>query len=552
MNIVDSFAKSLNEAETLILDHVRAYIEWQSSDHPGFSPSPDDDASLRTYFLKLQSSGTAKKRLRRHLSSLQRFYEWSESTGRISSSPFQHFKSEIEQLLAEDVKQREDTFSGTPQEREIARLTALNKLAEQVNRSPDMQTTLLIAMETLLSLLNLRTAWAFLLPAAASPLTNEDTSIGSDFSLAASIGLPPGLEQDDRYFLRSPSKCQCQALLEAGKLHHAVNIIECTRLKESTAKNGDNRGLRFHASIPILGSSAPLGILNVATQDWQLLSPTDLQLLSAIGSQVAIALERARYYDLTHAHRLRFEQELKMAREVQVSLLPEKLPDLTGYSLAVDWRFAREMAGDFYDIIPLNDDRWGILVADVSDKGAPAAMYMATTCSLIRSSAGVTLSPSAVLNEVNRRLLDHSSSNMFVTVFYALLDTRTHMLTYANAGHNPPLLKRRNGKIEQLTPTGPALGVMKDAPRSEVRLTLSSEDSLVMYTDGLTDALNPAGEEYGLKRLLKSVASAPSSAARLQMEHLTKELAAFTQGTAFMDDITIFIVTNECQSASTD
>jgi sigma-B regulation protein RsbU (phosphoserine phosphatase) len=361
----------------------------------------------------------------------------------------------------------------------------------------------------------------------------------------AACGLPPGLEINDRRYLKDVKLCHCQAVMLDGNLKRAVNIVECTRLQEAAREDGDNRGLMFHASVPINASGRALGIMNVATQDWQFLTAADLQLLSAVGAQVAIALERARLYDVTHAQRLRLERELKLAREIQDSLLPEALPHIPGYSLAADWRSALEMAGDFYDIFPLPDGRWGIVVADVSDKGAAAAMYMAMTRSLIRASASNHSNPAGTLHEVNQRLLAHSTSDMFVTVFYAVLDAETQTLTYANAGQNPPLLRRASGGLETLTRTGAALGILEALTFSDASLILAPGDSLVIYTDGVTDALNPQGDEYGTTRLVDALRNAaPSDASRL-LDHLTSGLAAFTRDVPPFDDITFFILINE-------
>jgi sigma-B regulation protein RsbU (phosphoserine phosphatase) len=150
---------------------------------------------------------------------------------------------------------------------------------------------------------------------------------------------------------------------------------------------GDTQGLLFHATVPLIVQDRPVGLINIATEQWEFLSSADLQFLSAAGSQVAIALERARLYDFAETRRIRLEQELEMARAVQKSLLPRQLPTIPGFTLVADWRPARLVAGDFYDVFSLPDGRWGLVIADVSGKGAPAALYMAMTLSLIRSEA---------------------------------------------------------------------------------------------------------------------------------------------------------------------
>lgn len=325
-------------------------------------------------------------------------------------------------------------------------------------------------------------------------------------------------------------------------MRRAVNIVECTRLEESTEADGDNRGLLFHASIPIIVEGQPLGIINVATEEWQFLTSADLQLLSTIGAQVAVALERSRLYELTNRHRQRMENELQLAHIVQTSLLPNKLPEIEGYSIAAEWRSAREMAGDFYDIIKLADNRWGIVVADVSDKGAPAAMYMAMTRSLIRSLAELNTEPAETLLQVDRHLNAYSDSGMFVTVFYGILDADSGTLTYASAGHDPPLLRFAGGRIEEIPPTGPLLGVIDEIDIDQVSMPFSVGDAILIYTDGVIDALNPDDQHYGVERLKKAAAVSPLTHADVLLQHIKKDLEVFIDGAPSYDDITCLIL----------
>ncbi len=543
--MLERFAETLGPAQSQTLRHVRDYTAWQAGRDSDFVPSAEDDVDLRTYLLHLKTSGVNRAGQHDRIASLQSFYAWAQADGLIPESPFEYFSVERPVLTRAQIRRRQATRFGTAEDREIARLRALNQLAEQLNRSPDMQTTLAAALETLVRLMGLQTAWAFLLPAAGRQPRAAATRPLHDFALAAIYDLPPGLERDNCYHLCKPADCHCQYLLRCGQLKRAVNIVECTRLRDSAKADGDNQGLLFHASVPMVASGQPLGIINVATQEWQFLTSADLQLLSAVGAQVAIALERARLYDVTHAQRLRLERELQTARDVQASLLPRHLPQISGFSLAADWRGALEMAGDFYDVFALPDGRWAMVIADVSDKGAPAALYMAMARSLIRASASSTASPAAALTAVNQTIKAHSSSDMFVTVFYAVLDAAARTLTYANAGHNPPLLRRATGSIEWLTRTGPLLGVFEQVVLSDATLTLAPGDTLVAYTDGVTDARNPHGEEYGLTRFSAAVAHAPASDATLQLAHVASDLAAFTHDAPLFDDITLLILVSE-------
>jgi sigma-B regulation protein RsbU (phosphoserine phosphatase) len=315
-------------------------------------------------------------------------------------------------------------------------------------------------------------------------------------------------------------------------------------LRYAARHGGDTQGLLFHATVPLISQSQPVGLINIATEEWEFLTSADLQFLSAAGSQVAVALERARLYDLAETRRIRLEQELKMARAVQKSLLPTQPPNIPGFSLVADWRSAREVAGDFYDFILLPDGRWGFVLADVSGKGAPAALYMAMTRSVIRSEASHYGNPSSVLTEVNTRLLAESRCEMFVTVFYAVLDPSQRSLKYANAGHEPPFLRRASGRVERLTSGGPILGQFEQLRLGEETLNLESGDTVVAYTDGLTDIVNNQGEDYGHKRLADRMNSAPACA-RDVLAHILKDVEAFAGPAPQPDDLTLVILTSD-------
>lgn len=534
MDVLERFAATLGPEESQVRDDLKAFLEWYAAGRE-FVPAGGDDVALRTYLMQLQTDGAAPKDRRARMASIRRFYDWAEREGLLDYHPFASFSIERPSLKREQIRRREEVFKGSAEDREIARLRLMNRLAEQLNGSPDAHTALTAALESLVTLMGLQTGWAFQLPAAAE----------GGFGLAAACGLPPGLEKNDRHHLSKPEECHCQSVMLAGRLRRAVNIVECTRLQDAARDDGDNQGLLFHASVPIMAAGRPLGIINVATQEWQFLTAADLQLLSAVGAQVGIALERARLYDLTRAQQLRLERELGLARAVQESLLPQHLPPIHGYSLAADWHSALEMAGDFYDIFPLPDGRWGLLIADVSDKGAAAAMYMAMTRSLIRASAVNYAGPAGTLKEVNRDLIAHSSADMFVTVFYAVLEPGSHRLTYANAGQNPPLLRRPGGELEQLGRTGMALGLFEGIEISEASLTLAAGSTLVLYTDGLTDALNTLGQEYSFERLMGVVKRASGLDAGSELADLLDDLKAFTGDVPPFDDVTLFVLARE-------
>ncbi|HEY4688215.1 MAG TPA: SpoIIE family protein phosphatase [Anaerolineae bacterium] len=547
-DLLDRFARTLEPADFESLADARDYAAWQATYPATFTPSASDDVDLRTYLLELRIGGLGADgvTLPRKIASLERFYAWLLAEALIDFTPFARFNFDRLILSHDQIRRREDAPASYPREREIVRLRALNRLAEELNRSAEVRTALDVALETVVEVMGLRTAWVSLLSEAGFTRRVSSASPPRDFVLSAVCGLPPALEHNDRYYLRRQPDCHCQSLLRAGRLTRAVNVVECTRLQSAADAADDTQGLLFHATVPIISRGRPLGILNVATDEWQFLTASDLQLLSAVGAQVAIALERARLYDLAQAQRVRLERELEMARAMQANLLPGQLPDIPGFGLAASWHSAREIAGDFYNIFPLADGRWGIVIADVADKGAAAAFYMVIAYSLIRAKAEQASSPAEALMQVNRELIAQTSAETFVTVFYAILDPATRTLTYANAGHNPPIVRRAcaSGHTEELPLGGLLLGMIDQVSLADATISLAPGDALVLYTDGLTEACNPQGEDYGLARLAEAITAAPAEAPAL-LAHLVADLATFTASEPQSDDITLFVVTSE-------
>ena len=245
-------------------------------------------------------------------------------------------------------------------------------------------------------------------------------------------------------------------------------------------------------------------------------------------------------------------QELALAGEVQTSFLPHDFPDITGWQLTATLKPAREMSGDFYDLIPLPDGRLGILIADVCDKGAGAALYMALSCPLIRTyAAEYPAQPESVLNAVNRRILNDNYTYHFVTVFYSILDPNTGTLEYCNAGHLPPYLisAHGSGSVQSLTRTGIPLGLFADGNFERGLVQLEPNDILVLYTDGITEALNAQGSFYGEDRLLESVRAKLGCPAREIQDTILADVQNFAGDTPQSDDIALIVLHRELPTA---
>jgi serine phosphatase RsbU (regulator of sigma subunit)/predicted ester cyclase len=246
--------------------------------------------------------------------------------------------------------------------------------------------------------------------------------------------------------------------------------------------------------------------------------------------------------------RERVEQELKVARRIQQASLPKEVPEPEGWEVAPHYRPAREVGGDFYDFLELEDGRFGLVVGDATGKGVPAALVMATTCGMLRAVAQSSNSPGEVLERVNEALTARIPSNMFVTCFYTILDPESGSLRYANAGHDLPYLRRRGGDAEELRARGMPLGLMSGMSYEEGESSLGEGDGVLFYSDGLVEARNPHREMFGFPRLRMLVAEHDKE--RSLGSFLLEELYSFTgEGWEQEDDITL--LTLRCSATTT-
>ena len=246
----------------------------------------------------------------------------------------------------------------------------------------------------------------------------------------------------------------------------------------------------------------------------------------------------------------KFERELALAGSLQASFFPEEPPEIPGWELSVALKPARETSGDFYDVYTLPNGKLGILVADVVDKGAAAALYMALSWTLIRTyAAEYPEEPDRVLSGVNQRIISDTDSNRFVTVFYGVLDPSSGKLKYCNAGHNPPcLIRARDGKdVERLTKTGVLLGMFDDEKWDMEVVQLDHGDVLVMYTDGVTEAQNAKGDFFGRERLVKVAKKNSAGTAKVVRESILGEISKFVGDAPQMDDMALVIVARKAK-----
>src|ERR671922_476872 len=294
-------------------------------------------------------------------------------------------------------------------------------------------------------------------------------------------------------------------------------------------------------AVPLVSQGELIGVLNLgprlSEQDY---SSDDRKLLDKLAAQAAPALRVAqlvREQKAEAATRQRFEQELEVARLIQQNFLPRELPDLPGWQVAAFYRPAREVGGDFYDVIPLPDGRVAFVVGDVTDKGVPAALVMSATRSVLRASAQRLIEPGEVLERVNEHLCPDMPEKMFVTCLYGVLDPETGHLRFANAGHDLPYVKTADGVVE-LRARGMPLGLMPGMAYEEKEAVLEPGESVLLHSDGVVEAHDPERDMFGFPRLKETVAAAPGG--QHLIDRVLADLEAFTGPDAEQeDDITM-------------
>ena len=267
-----------------------------------------------------------------------------------------------------------------------------------------------------------------------------------------------------------------------------------------------------------------------------------LEIISGIAQEVSLAIQNDRL-QRDMVLRERTEREVQLAREIQRTFLPDHLPEVPGWDLDATWQTARTVGGDFYDVFLLDGNRLGIVIADVADKGMPAALYMTVTRTLIRASLLTVDTPAKVLEQVNNLLVPDAQNGMFVTAVFAILNLDSGELTYANAGHNLPLLIHgHDGSVTSLTKGGMALGVMTNTPMHDDTVTIQPGDCLVLYTDGVTETFSPSEESFGEKRLQEVLARATSCSPDRVLASVDEALKTFRAGQPMSDDITLIAI----------
>jgi sigma-B regulation protein RsbU (phosphoserine phosphatase) len=269
----------------------------------------------------------------------------------------------------------------------------------------------------------------------------------------------------------------------------------------------------------------------------------DLEFLYSLGNLAIISIENAHLFK-DAIEKQRMEDELNIAREIQQGLLPEKLPSIPGFDIAALTIPSKEVGGDYYDIITRQNGEFILAIGDVSGKGTPAALLMANVQAALRALAPHCTSVSETTGQINDLTCANTrSGSKFITFFWGILDAQTHQFRFSNAGHNPPYLLRTNGTIEGLEEGGLILGVFKTmTPYAEASVTLSPGDVLVMYTDGVSEAMNQSNDQFTEEQLEVILKESTHLSAKEIIQRVQQALESHTQGTPQSDDITMLVL----------
>lgn len=311
----------------------------------------------------------------------------------------------------------------------------------------------------------------------------------------------------------------------------------------------DERWVRIEATSGMHGFlGAPLGTgddvigeLTVIHDIAYFYTPEHAQILKAFANQASAAIERARLYEQS-IQQARLRQELETAYRIQSSFLPEDIPQLDGWQVMASWQPAREVGGDFYDFIELEDGRLGFLIADVSGKGVPAALFMALAGTVFRTLAhNSKQSIENLMTVVNESIKESNRARFFVTMFYGILDPETGVMETVNAGHNPVIFLHK-GDFKLIENSGAALGIFGGLDYSKRVIQFEPGDILVMYTDGITEAIDSEDEEFGEDRLQECIRRNRLEDARTLAQRINGEVGEFIGEEPPFDDATVVVI----------
>src|SRR2546426_469356 len=415
----------------------------------------------------------------------------------------------------------------------VDKLRMLLDITKTISRSLDLDEVLNLVMDTLDSLIPYDAAGIYLVKCSQ---TTPEWEGGLDDSCVFHTQAVRGYDIDD---LQDLGLKMGEGLIGyvavSGKPFISPDVRKEPRYINARA------GTRSEMVAPIISNSEVVGVFDLESDELNAYGKDDLEVLGLLASQVAIIIEKVMLHEQL-IEKQRLETQLEVARQVQLELLPARDPQLDGFDISAYNFPTEEVSGDYYDWVRIYDDQIGIVIADVSGKGVPAALLMAFLRASLRAATHIGYAPHISMSKVNYLLWESIERNQFVTAFYGILDATNRTLSYSNAGHNPPLLMKVDGTERFEERGGVPLGMFRDSRYYEYFATIEPGQMLVLYTDGVTEAMNPSGEEYGGQRLVAAALRGRHLSARELIDFIHRDVIDWTGGLGTHDDVTFFII----------
>ena len=415
----------------------------------------------------------------------------------------------------------------------VDKLRMLLDITKTISRSLDLDEVLNLVMDTLDSLIPYDAAGIYLVKCSA-PLAEWEG--GPDETCVFHTQAVRGYDIDDLQELHlKMGEGLIGHVALSGKPFTSPDVRKEPRYINARART------RSEMVAPIISNNEVIGVFDLESDELNAYAKDDLEILMLLSSQVAIIIEKVMLHEQL-IEKQRLETQLEIARQVQLQLLPPRDPQLEGFDISAYNFPTEEVSGDYYDWVRLFEDQIGIVIADVSGKGVPAALLMAFLRASLRAASHIGYAPHVSMSKVNYLLWESIERNQFVTAFYGILDATNRTLAYSNAGHSPPFLIDVDGKAHFEVRGGVPLGMFRDSRYYEYYATIESGQLFVLYTDGVTEATNPAGEEYGRDRLVDATRRGRHLSARELIDYIHRDVIDWTDGLGVTDDATFFIV----------
>jgi phosphoserine phosphatase RsbU/P len=407
------------------------------------------------------------------------------------------------------------------------KLRLLLDITLKISRSADVERVLNLVMDTLGSLLPYDAAGIYLIEA-----TDEE---GNPYIFKS---------REVRGYEISFDLIEPQLRLGEGFIGYVAQTGEpiiCPDVTKDSRYFAARKRTRSEMVAPIISNDKVIGAFDLESDRLDAYHEDDLAILQLLASQVAIIIEKSQLQEQA-IEKKRIEAQLEIARQVQLELLPDNDPQLNNFDISAYIFPTEEVSGDYYDWVRIFEDQIGIVVADAVGKGIPAALLMSFLRASLRAGVQIGYAPHIAMSKVNNLLWDSTEDHQFITAIYGILDGTNRTFVFSNAGHNPPMLIKPDGEYRYVEYGNMPLGMFSDARYHQHFIRFEKGQVMVIYTDGITEAANSDGEEYGTERFASRVLECIDLPAKQMIDHIRKGVADFTERKFLDDDGTLFIL----------